>query len=72
MNKWSYEDPRVEINKRGSIVILRPSLTGYWIAGTGEVETHQGYSIITSFEDYPVIGFSASWDSAWAWIFAPK
>lgn len=70
---WSRGDPRHTINKRAHIVILRPALSGHgWTTGTGHVETHQGYSIITTFEDHRIIGDGDLWDDSWAWTFAPE
>jgi hypothetical protein len=70
---WRRSDPRHDINKRATIVILRPALSGLgWTAGIGYVETHQGYSVSTSFEDHGLIGEGDAWDDSWAWAFAPE
>jgi hypothetical protein len=67
--KWIFEDPRHTIYKRCNIIILRPAgPAGIWDAGTGYVETHQGWSITTSFEDHRTID---KWDRAWCWSRSP-
>jgi len=68
--RWLFEDPRHTIYKRCHIIILRPigGGPGVWRAGTGYVETHQGWSITTSFEDHGVIH---DWDPSWCWARAP-
>lgn len=38
----------------------------------GYVETKNGYSVLTSFEDHPVIGENDKWDELWLWIRAPE
>lgn len=68
---WKATDPRIDINKRASIVILRPTLIGGWVAGTAFVDTKEGYSIRTSFEDHRVIGADENWDLDWRWAFQP-
>jgi hypothetical protein len=67
---WRRGDPRALIYKHREIIILRPSTSGYgWTAGTASVETKHTYSILTSFEDYPLID---DWNEDWAWCFAPE
>ena len=71
---WKNTDPRYDINKRDNIVILRPSLKGnnVYIAGTGEVDTKEGWNIFTSFEDYKLIDADTEWNPLWLWAFAPN
>lgn len=66
--KWRDTDPRYDINKRSNIIILRPESYGHWKAGTAHVETKEGWSIRTSFEDYRSID---DWNTDWLWCFAP-
>jgi len=68
---WRRGDPRLSINKRAYIIILRPSMSGhgYWNTGTAFVDTKEGWYIHTSFDDYRSI---EKWDSDWAWTWAPK
>ena len=66
---WYNDDPRERINKRASIVILRPSMGHYDNPGTAEVDTKYGWYIHTSYKDYPSID---DWDPLWVWTFAPK
>lgn len=65
---WRKNDPRFDINKRASIIIARPSMRGQWLTGTAHVDTKEGWSIITSFEDHRSID---KWDPDWTWCFAP-
>ena len=67
--RWIFEDPRYTIYKRCNIIILRPSgPAGIWTAGTGFVETKNGWSITTSFTDHRLID---DWDKSWCWTRAP-
>jgi hypothetical protein len=67
--RWLHDDPRHTIYKRCNIIILRPAgARGHWHAGTGYVETKNGWSILTSFEDRRVID---EWDKTWLWSRAP-
>lgn len=67
--RWIFEDPRHTIYKRCNIIILRPAgPAGIWHAGTGHVETKNGWSITTSFEDHRTI---PEWDPSWCWARAP-
>lgn len=70
---WKNTDPRLMVNGNVIIVILRPSLAGHGtlIAGIGEVWTHHGYYIATSFEDYALIDSDADWNPDWLWAFGP-
>jgi len=72
-NPWRTSDPRVALmlRKRAAIVILRPGPTGALEAGTGQVEVHQGWSILTSFKDRPLVDESDKWEPAWQWVIAP-
>lgn len=70
MYDWHYGDPRFEINKRAKIIILRPEHGPHWEAGTGFVDTKDGWCIHTSFER----NFHADdeWDQDWCWTWAPE
>lgn len=72
--EWKNTDPRLDINKRAQIVILRPSEKGhfFYAAGVGYVETKDVYCIFTDFGDHRLIHADQEWDSSWKWIFAPK
>lgn len=73
MFEWKNTDPRLDINKRDQIVILRPNLNGYKIdTGYGWVDTKEGWLITTTFENKHCIGVEDDWDDSWFWIFAPK
>ncbi len=65
---WRKGDPRIEINKRADIVIVRPGINGRE-AGMAQVETHQGWYIFTDFEGYKGID---DWPEDWWWTFAPE
>jgi hypothetical protein len=69
--EWKNSDPRIDINKRAEIVILRPSLTGKLEAGTGSVETKHVYCVFTSFENHSLVSEDEEWDEAWLWIRMP-
>lgn len=69
---WKNTDPRLNINKRADIVILRPGLQGQHIAGTGYVDTKDGWHICTSFDDYKHISADDKWDPIWQWIHGPE
>lgn len=70
---WSNNDPRIEISKTGNIVILRKDeLTGRLKnVGHAVVDTKESWSIITSYEDIPVIGSHDKWNNTWLWCLAP-
>jgi hypothetical protein len=65
--EWSNKDPR-EVESSCGIVILRPSLNGGKISGTGFVDSHHGYYVQTSFEDYRIINVDEIWNPLWFWI----
>ena len=70
--QWKRTDPRLAINKRAEIVILRPAVSGgFWAAGMGSVETKNAYSVLTSFDDHPLVGEDEEWDIDWRWSLAP-
>jgi len=70
---WKNIDPRLCIDKRADIVILRPSLNGHGqrTAGTGQVDTKEVWCISTSFDDYSLIGVGDDWNPDWYWAFGP-
>lgn len=70
LTMWKKTDPRLDINKRADIVILRPGCNGM-MAGTAHVDTKSGWNIFTSFDDYRLIAADAEWDQDWQWTFAP-
>jgi hypothetical protein len=72
---WKNTDPRVDIYKWARIVILRPSLLGFgnMIAGIGEVETKNTWTIFTSFSDRrSYIDADTKWNEDWYWARAPE
>lgn len=72
--EWANTDPRHYFNKRGYIVILKPSSIGYnqWDASYGEVDCKDTWSISTSFQGYPYITADDKWNADWKWILIPK
>jgi hypothetical protein len=66
---WNEGDPRQVIYKRANIIILRPISAYHYEAGTGTVETKNGWRITSSFENHSRI---EEWDEAWLWSFAPN
>jgi len=71
--EWKSTDPRIDINKRGDIVILRPSARGFiYDAGMGQVDSKETYCIFTTFEDHRHISADDEWDSSWLWHRSPK
>jgi len=72
MSEWKNTDPRDEIYKRATIVIVRPSLNGAPETGIGHVETKNGYSVLTDFEIHSMVSEDEKWDEAWWWIRAPE
>lgn len=74
---WLNTDPRISINKRADIIILRPAcpgpgeyfVGGKYMAGTGQVETKHGWYIHTSFADHHGVD---DWDPTWLWTWAPR
>lgn len=69
---WKNSDPRTDINKRDVIVILKPGLNTAFETGIGYVETKNGWSIRTSFENHKLISETDKWDQDWLWCYAPK
>jgi hypothetical protein len=70
---WSNADPRNTIYKRATIVILRPRASGHgWETGIGQVETKNGYSVLTSFENHDLVAEGEKWDELWMWVRAPE
>lgn len=70
-NNWFNTDPREFFsNARAGVALLRPHPNGYgaWLAGTGEIDTKHGYSLTTSFHDYPTI---EDWNEDWFWTHLP-
>lgn len=68
MYEWKKTDPRLDINKRSRIVILRPDGE----IGAAYVDTKEVCCILTSFKDYKHIGIDDKWDPSWYWIFTPN
>lgn len=71
---WLNTDPRYSINKRADIVIIRPSILGcgHVEAGMGYVDTKEGWSIWTPFENHKFISADDNWDMDWVWTWAPR
>jgi hypothetical protein len=68
MVEWKYTDPRLDVDGRVYIVILRP-LFG---AGTAIVNTEEVYNIFTDYEDHLIIKADEEWDQDWCWILGPE
>jgi hypothetical protein len=70
---WKTTDPRMSVNKRARIVILRPSSAGHGIqdAGTGHVDTKDGWYVHTSFEEHSSVHEGDKWPEGWFWTWAP-
>jgi hypothetical protein len=74
LSDWKDQDPRHAINKRDTIVIVRPDPVtgGHWQAGMGEVDTKNGWSIVLSgLEPRRLIDESDTWPEGWLWTRAP-
>jgi len=73
MDIWKREDPRLLINKRANIVVLRPSLLGHgnFSPLMGYVETKNGWSIILECEECALISADDNWPQDWVWTWAP-
>lgn len=72
---WSNKDPRHYFNKRGKIVIVRPSSKGHGHLETSfaEVDCKDTWSIQTDFEgNSKWITADDKWDTSWSWILWPK
>ena len=68
---WKSTDPRFDINKRATIVIVRPGGSGR-ISSLARVETKNGWSVFTDFmEGRSFIGPDDDWDEDWLWCYAP-
>ena len=67
---WSVKDPRDLTSKRASIVVWAPPGKVF----RGQVETHQGWSVILerTGDERKLISESDEWPSEWAWIPAPQ
>ena len=46
-------------------------LPGGFGAGTGEVDTKEGWCIFTSYNDHKCIDADTPWDQDWLWAFGP-
>lgn len=71
---WANSDPRLALidRKRALLVVLRPHLSGDgWEAGTALAEMHQGWCVITSFENHRVVAEGDTWDPLWMWTVGP-
>lgn len=67
MYSWKNTDPRLDINKRAYIVIIRPVMD----ICTAHVDTKEVYCIFTDFDDCKVIGEKSKWNQDWQWIWGP-
>ena len=68
---WRNTDPRHEINKRATIVIIRP-IGNHLYGGTAYVDTKEGWSICTDIPNHEHIGVDDEWDTTWFWTWAPR
>jgi hypothetical protein len=75
MPEWKNTDPRHEIYKRATIIVVYPSPAGHGrrLAAVARVETHHGYSVFAEdWENHSHIDVDAEWDPAWWWTRAPE
>ncbi len=66
---WSREDPREQVARRYSIVVMAIDRLMF-----GEVDTKQGYCVILRHQDpdfRKLIGENDEWPVGWWWIAAP-
>lgn len=68
-HRWFNSDPRLSINKRANIVILRPPHGIHQPVGTGHVDSKETFCIFTSFDDHSCIHADQDWDQDWYWTF---
>lgn len=70
---WKTTDPRDSVNKRASIVILRPNPAGRGLdAGMGYVDTKEGWYVGTTFEEHSSVHEGDKWPEGWLWTWAPE
>jgi hypothetical protein len=70
--EWKKTDPRLSINKRANIVVVRPSCSGTE-AVCGNVETKHVYCIwLDQPEDRNFIRADDEWPEDWWWTFTPE
>lgn len=72
---WKNTDPRLDINKRATIVVVHPTAEGR-VATLARVETKHSWSIfmsnpVTSRDNIEFVGPNDEWDDSWRWAFAP-
>lgn len=65
---WQNTDPRFSVGKYADIVILRPDREPC----QAQVDTKNGWSICTSYDDHGHLGADAVWNQDWQWTWAPK
>jgi hypothetical protein len=68
--EWKNTDPRYDINKRATIVILRKTIDGN-TASIAFVETKEEWSIY-SHRDNIDLDVDDNWDPNWYWSFFPE
>lgn len=66
---WYSTDPRFAIYKRASIILFYMPLS---IVGKANVETKNGWSIITDMEKFRTIGDGDDWPDDLCWTYAPN
>lgn len=69
--KWKYTDPRIDINKRTRIIIVRPCFYVTDLRWVSEAYIEDN-CIFTVFDDHLLIAEDHSWGEGWCWTFAPK
>lgn len=72
---WRDTDPRHDINKRATIVIVRPRAPGIERreSSVAYVDTKEGWWIGTEFEEpYKHISVDDDWPEGWMWTWAPR
>ncbi len=68
--EWKNTDPRYDINKRATIVILRKTIDGD-SACIAFVDTKEEWSIY-SHKDNLYLGVDDNWDPNWYWVWFPN
>lgn len=70
-NYWHNTDPRHEIYKRATIVILIPITDKKKSAFMGEVETKNEWCVFTDYPERQLISADDQWPEHWLWIYSP-
>lgn len=65
--EWRTNDPRIDINKRANIIIIKPDGE----VSKAHVDTKEVYCIFTDFSDCRCIGEGKVWNTEWKWTWGP-